>query len=279
MAVTKPFVEGPDYVARTRMATEMVRKLAENRFNFDAVPQVYARDSRADVLSKEIVHIFDGQRVTRVGRLVIGGVGEYFNLMGPIPSDSAIKITDGSLIETVNRQLGGGGIHDHPDYRNLREVQEVEFFNYGMFHTLEELVHWMLVHETGCYPSTLQHVIREFARGRILQNYMYRANRRARMPDQPVIMQAACMSYSFPSRVMEWMDRPLFGGLAKETMHVETLLTLGPSDASHPHLELVGEGKVEFCHQLFHARQFMGTTGKDGTRAPGVPEERPKAKA
>jgi len=276
MAVVRPFVQGPDYVARTRQATEVVQKLAGNRWNFDVAPEVYARNSRADVLSKELVHIFDGRRVIRVGRLVIGGVGEYFNLMGPIPSDSAIKITDARLLEAVNAQLGGSGIQDHPDYKNLKNVQEVEFFNYGMFHTLEELVHWLLVHETGCYPSTLQHVVREFARGRIVQNYMYRANLRSKVPDEPVIMQARCMSYTFPSSVMEWMDRPLFGGLAKETMHVETLLTLSPTDASHPHLQLVGEGRVEFGHQLFYARQFMGTTGKDGTRGPGAPEETAK---
>lgn len=276
MAVVRPFVQGPEYVARTREATALVQKLVENRWNFDSVPAVYARNSQADVLSKELVHIFDGRRVTRVGRLVIGGVGEYFNLMGPIPSDSQIRITDSRLLKAVNAQLGGSGIQDHPDYKNLRNVQEVDFFNYGMFHTLEELVHWLLVHETGCFPSTLQHVVREFARGRMVQNYMYRANLRGKRPEAPVIMQARCMSYSFPSTVMEWMDRPLFGGLAKETMHVETLLTLSPSDASHPHLELTGEGKVEFGHQLFYARQFMGTTGKDGTRGPGVPEEAPR---
>ena len=277
MAVTRPFVQGPEYVARTRHATEVVGKLSKNDWNFDAAPEVYARNSKADVLSKELVHIFDGKHVTRVGRLVIGGVGEYFNLMGPIPSDSAIKITDARLLDAVNSQLGCAGIQDHPNYKNLKCVQEVEFFNYGMFHTLEELIHWLLVHETGCYPSTLQHVVREFARGRIVQNYMYRANLKSKIPKEPVIMQARCMSYSFPSSVMEWMDRPLFGGLAKETMHVETLLTLSPTDMSHPHLELIGEGKVEFGHQLFYARQFMGTTGKDGTRGPGVSEEMPKA--
>src|SRR3954452_10005584 len=114
MAVVRPFVQGPDYVARTRQATEVVQKLAGNRWNFDVAPEVYARNSRADVLSKELVHIFDGRRVIRVGRLVLGGVGEYFNLMGPIPSDSAIKITDARLLEDVNAQLGGSGIQDHP---------------------------------------------------------------------------------------------------------------------------------------------------------------------
>lgn len=273
MAVTRPFVEGPTFARLVREAETLVRELADSDWSFDSVPQVYARDSRADVLSKELVHIFDGQRVTRVGRLVIGGVGEYFNLMGPIPADSTIKITDGLLLEAVNRQLGCSGLEDHPDYPGLGCVQEVEFFNYGTFHTLGELVLWLLVHETGCYPSTLQHVAREFQRGRVVQNYMYRANAPAPERGMPIIMQAQCMTYSFPSTTMEWMDKPLYGGLARETMHVETLLTPEPTDIAHPHLELVSEGRVEYGHQQYFARRFMGTTPKDGVRGPGVPEE------
>jgi hypothetical protein len=39
-------------------------------------------------MGKEAVHMFDGRTMTRVGRLVLGGVGEHFNLMGTFASDS-----------------------------------------------------------------------------------------------------------------------------------------------------------------------------------------------
>lgn len=273
MAVQTPFVEGPRFASLVRETENVVKTLSKNGWDFDAAPQVYAKDSRADVLAKEMIHIFDGRRVTRVGRLVMGGVGQAFNLMGPIPADSSIRVADASILDSVADQLGCSTKFEHPDFGALDCAEHVEFFNYGTFQSLREMVHWLLVHDTGCFPSTLQHVVREFARGRVVQNYLYRPSRTPRDPSVPHVMQAQCLMFSFPSSVMEWMDRPLYGGLAKNTVHAETLLTTEPSCVSHPHLPLVEEGVVEFGHQVYHARRFEGITPKDGVRGPGVAAE------
>ena len=77
----------------------------------------------------------------------------------------------------------------------------------------------------------------------------------------------------FPSRVVEWMDKPLYGGLAKDTLHVETLLTLKPSRVSHPYLPLTGEAKIRLNGTAYYLKRFSGKTPKEGLRGPGVPEE------
>ncbi len=263
MAVRLPLVQGPDHVKLARAATDKLNLLRKSNWDFNKVPGVYARDSKADVVSKEMVHIFDGQRMTRVGRLVMGGIGSAFNLMGPIPSDSEIKMTDATLLDAVSRQLGTRGMRDHPDYEKIAGAQEVEFYNYGTFYTLDEMVFWLLLREAGCYPSTLAHMVDEFARGKVVQNYMFKPTRMPKVDGAPMLMQGRCMTYSFPSDAVQWMERPLYGGFAKDTMHVETLLTRGPSDVSHPYLELTETGMIEFGHQRLYARRFVGTTPKD----------------
>lgn len=271
MAVRRPSVEGPAFAKRLRDISEKVRFLEGKSWDFAHLPEVFAKDNVADVLAKDLVHIFDGKRMTRLGRLVMGGVGSHFNLMGPIPSDSRIQITDDTVIDGVHRQLGSNGLEDLAEYRKLGKPQNVEFFNYGMFYSLGQMVTWLLVHEAGCFPSTMENIVRHFARGDVVQNYMYAPP----MPSlkKPVVMQARCMSLSFPTTAVEWMDRPLFGGLSRETIHVETLLTIDKTDVSHPYLELESEGQLFLGGQQYHFRRFAGTSQKEGVRGAGVPEE------
>jgi hypothetical protein len=255
-----------------------IARLEKGNWNFKAAPQVFAKRAAADVVAKELVHIFDGRTVTRVGRLVMGGVGTHFNLMGPMHSDAKLMVTNSDLIDSVNRQLGSKGLEDLPAYVKLINKfgppQAVDFYNYGIFHTLKDLVFWLLLHRAGCFPSTLEHMVREFAAGKVVQNDMYAPTRPSFDVRRPVLMAGACLMVSFPSTVMEWMDKPLFGGVAKETVHVETLLTLDKSDLSHPYLPLVGESRIRQGHQTYHLRRFAGVTPKDGLRGPGVPQER-----
>lgn len=279
MAVERPFVEGPDWIDVVREATELVNKLEANNWDFETVPQAFARKASADVVAKEVLHIHDGYTMTRMGHLVMGGVGHAFNLMGPIPPDSRFTVGDSAPLQSVKRQLGSSGLEDLDEYRQLErrysKLQRVEFFNYGAFYTLRDLVFWLLVHDAGCFPSTLEAMVRHFAAGHIIQNDMYMPSVPARDGDRPALMTTgACMMVQFPSSVVEWMDKPLFGGLAEDTVHVEYLLTPGPTDVSHPYLPLVAESKVRLNYQDYYVRTFSGVTPKDALRGPGIPPEK-----
>ncbi|HEX7975106.1 MAG TPA: hypothetical protein VF498_11910 [Anaerolineales bacterium] len=263
---------------RVRLAEDVVRKLEANNWDFDSAPEIFAEKSQADVLAKEIVHIHDGQMMTRVGRLVMGGVGEMFNLMGPIPSNSTFKVTSTHLIDEINQQLGTEGLRELPEFRSLGTPERVEFFNYTNFYQLRDLVFWAILYGSGAYPSTFEHMARHFAGGEVVQNVMYRSSSRSLDETKPKVMMSSGLTVSFPSKVVEWMDKPLFGGLAKETMHVEYLLTPKPSKVSHPYLPLTGEAVVEYCHQRYYLRRFAGVTPKDGLRGPGVPPEHARRK-
>jgi len=280
MAVNRPFVEGPDWVVAVREATELVNKLEANNWDFDAVPQVFARKAAADVVAKEVLHIHDGRTMTRFGHLLMGGVGQAFNLMGPIPSDSRFMVTDSTMLDELRKHIGGKHVEDLAEFHKLRdrysEIQRVKFFNYGAFYTLRDLVFWLLVHDAGCFPSTLETMVRHFAAGHIVQNSMYAPAKPSQDGDKPALMTTgACMMVQFPSSVVEWMDKPLFGGLAQDTVHIEYLLTPEPSDVSHPYLPLVGESKARLGYQDYYMRMFSGVTPKDALRGPGVPPEQP----
>jgi len=283
MAVNRPFVEGPEWITLVRNATKLVNKLEANNWDFDAVPQAFARKAAADVVAKEVLHIHDGHTMTRMGHLVMGGVGGAFNLMGPIPSDSRFMVTDSTALNEVKKNLGSRGLDDLEEYHKLTarygELQTVKFFNYGAFYTLRDLVFWLLVHDAGCFPTTLETMVRHFAAGHVVQNDMYMPARPSKDRERPALMTTgACMMVQFPSTVIEWMDKPMFGGLAEDTVHVEYLLTLQPTDVSHPYLPLVGEGKVRLGYQDYYQRTFAGVTPKDALRGPGVPAEKPTKK-
>jgi hypothetical protein len=280
MAVNRPFVEGPDWVVAVREATELVNKLEANNWDFDAVPQVFARKAAADVVAKEVLHIHDGRTMTRFGHLLMGGVGQAFNLMGPIPSDSRFMVTDSAMLDELRKHIGGKHVEELDEFHKIRhrygEIQRVKFFNYGAFYTLRDLAFWLLVHDAGCFPSTLETMVRHFAAGHIVQNSMYSPARPSREGDKPALMTTgACLMVQFPSSVVEWMDKPLFGGLAEDTVHIEYLLTIEPSEVSHPYLRLVGESKARLGYQDYYLRMFSGVTPKDALRGPGVPPEQP----
>ncbi len=219
------------------------------------------------------MHVHDGQRMTRLGYLVMGGVGEQFNLMGPIPANSQFRIGGGGIIREIHRQLGTKGLQEIPEFQELGRPEHIEFYNYSNFFQLRDLAHWLVLHGAGCFPSTLEIMVRHFAAGNIVQNNMYRPRRPSVDIKRPAIMQAACMSVSFPSDVVEWMDKPIFGGLKPDTIHIEYLLTPEPSQVSHPYLDLIGEGEVTYDRRHYYVRRFVGITPKDGLRGLDVPPE------
>jgi hypothetical protein len=265
-------VEGPDFARRVEHAEKVVQTLQNNRWDFaSAAEDIFAKDASADVIGKEIAVIFDGDSVTRVGRLVMGGHGTHFNLMGPIPPNSIFKMADSDLLDSITHQTGSEGVWDFPEMQRYGHAQKVDFYNYTFFYQLRDLLFWSVLHGSGCFPSTLEHMKRQFAAGQIVQNLVYNAN--VAHAGQPVIMQARCMSVSFASKVVEWMDRPLYGGFAKDTVHLEYLLTPTASKVSHPYLPLVDEGKIEYRNQKYYIRRFGGVTPKQGVRGPDVKEE------
>lgn len=273
MRVARPSVEGVEMVNVIRAASEKIRTLEGNQWNFSAVPEVFAKDPYADVLAKELVHIHDGQTMTRIGRLYMGGTGRHFNLMGPIPPDAIFRVGATDALEQVNVQLKSRGLRDLKEFRALGKAQPVEFFNYTLFYTLRDLVFWSLVHDAGVFPSGLEIMARHFAAGNVVQNSLYSPKTPSQNKRAPALMVSGCLMLQFPSTVVEWMDKPIYGGLARETIHVESLLTLKPSSVSHPYLPLVRESKVTLRGKRYYARRFAGITPKDGVRGPGVPAE------
>src|SRR5579862_5250004 len=109
MALNRPAVSGPEFARIVADASAKVDKLEASNWDFDQVPEIFARKQHADVLGKDAIHLHDGRTMTRVGRLVLGGVGTHFNLMGSIPSDATFKVatefTDHALGE-LKRQVG-----------------------------------------------------------------------------------------------------------------------------------------------------------------------------
>lgn len=273
MALRRPSVEGPDFVRLVRQTDEIIQKLEANRFDFATVPEVFAKDAAADVFAKEIVHIHDGKFMSRYGRLIMGGVGSRFNLMGPIPPNATLKISPNTVLEDVNRQLKSKGLRDLPEYRKLGRVEEIEFFNYEIFYTLRDLAFWLVLHDAGSFPSSLEVMVRHIAAGNIVQSNQYSPAKPATNPKKPAMMAANGLTVRFRTDVIEWMDKPIYGGLAKDTIHVETLVTLKKTDVSHPYLPLKGEGKLKLDGRSYFYRRFAGITPKDGLRGPNVRAE------
>jgi hypothetical protein len=89
----------------------------------------------ADVVAKEIVHVFDGETMTRYGRLIMGAAaGRTFNLMGLIPADSQPRVTSDhtrSVLKTVEKQTRARGLEDLKEYRAFSDIQDVEFWRFS----------------------------------------------------------------------------------------------------------------------------------------------------
>lgn len=273
MLVMRPSVEGPDFAKLVRHSTDLVSQLEANSFDFNAIPEFFAKKATADVFAKEIVHVFDGKTLTRYGRLIMGGIGSHFQLMGPIPPNAALRISSTAILDEVNRKLKSKGLNDLPEYRALGKMEEVEFYNYEIFYTLSDLAFWLILHQAGSFPSSLEVVVRHMAAGNLVQSNMYAPRKPSTNSKKRALMIANGLTVQYKTNVMEWMDKPIFGGLAKDTIHVETLLTTRKSDVSHPYLPLVREGKIEVAERNYFYRRFAGITPKDGLRGPGVKPE------
>jgi hypothetical protein len=273
MTLRRPSVEGPDFFKLVRQTNETVLRLEQNSWDFKSVPEIFAKDAAADVYAKEIVHIHDGETMSRYGRLVMGGVGTEFNLMGPIPPNAELRVSHSDVLETVNRQLKSKGLEDIPEFRKLGKLQNVEFYNYEFFYTLRDLVFWLVLHDAGSFPSSLEVMVRHMAAGNVVQSNRYSPHKPSKNRLKPALMSVTGLTVQFPSPVIEWMDKPIFGGLAKDTIHVETLLTLKPTDVSHPYLPLQREGKLRLRDRKFYYRRFVGITPKDGLRGPNISPE------
>ncbi len=273
MALTSSPVRGPEFAERVLRAEEIVRKAEETDWDFEATPEIFAKESQADVIAKEIAIVHDGHRQTIIGNLVIAGIGSRFNLMGPVQPDSEFKIKPTSLLSDLARQLGEGDVTAFLNRTAYDKPVEVDFHNYTNFYTLRDLVFWHLVQGSGCFPTALEHMKRHFALGKVVQNNVYETPFVGRDRAKPVVMQARCMSVAHNTRVVEWMDKPLFGGLEQDTFHVEYLLTPGRSRLSHPYLTLADEARVEYGGIRWHVRKFTGATPKEGLRGPAIPPE------
>jgi hypothetical protein len=285
MALNRPAVGGPDFVKIVADASAKVDKLEASNWDFNQVPEIFARKQHADVLAKEAVHLHDGRTMTRVGRLVLGGVGTHFNLMGAVPSDATFKVaTDytSHVIGEVHKQAGHKGLGDLPEYQEVEskygKAEDVEFSNYGMFPRVKDLVLWLLVHDAGCFPSTLETIVRRFALGNVIQNNMYFTKHPSADPERPAVMRSPGLLVQFPSKVVEWMEQPIYGGLTDKTIKVEHLLTVTPTKVSHPYLPLVLESKVRIVDQDYYLRTFSGSSPKEALRGPGVAQEGPQGK-
>lgn len=275
MALRRPSVEGPDFFNFVRQANDLTQKLEASSWDFDKVPEVFAKDAAADVVAKEIVHIHDGKTMTRFGRLVMGGVGRQFNLMGPIPPNASLRISYRGVLEEVNRQLKSKGLSDLPEFRKLGKTQDVEFYNYEIFYTTRDLIFWLILHDAGSFPSSLEVMVRHIAAGNIVQSNRYAPTKPSKDLGKPALMSATGLMVQFPTPVVEWMDKPIYGGLAKDTIHVETLLTTKPTEVSHPYLPLKREGKLTLDNRKYYYRRFVGVTPKDGLRGPHISAEKP----
>jgi hypothetical protein len=270
-----PSVEGPGFARKVIEARELTDKLEKSNWDFDLVPKVYAKNSRADVLAKELVFVHDGAQETIHGRLVTGGFGTRFNLMGPVQSDSVFRIAASSIFDVVKKQTKTNGLREIKEFRELPKAEPVELYNYTNFFSLRDLVFWHILYGVGTYPSTLMIMAKNFPLGKIIQNSMYMPSKPPADKTKPKIMTFDRLVVSFPTKQVEWMEQPLYGGLVRETMQAEYLITLKESKVSHPYLQPAKEGKIRWQGKSWYYRYFVGTTPKDGVTGPGMgPETR-----
>src|SRR5947208_3310997 len=100
----------------------------------------------------------------------------------------------------LNRPAVGG-----PEFTRIvtEEAEKVEFSNYGLFYRLRDLVQWLLVHDAGCFPSTLESIVRRFAQGNVVQNNMYSTKAPSHDPEKPSLMRSPGLLIQFPAKAIE----------------------------------------------------------------------------
>jgi hypothetical protein len=264
-----------DIRARIMHAEDVVRQLEANNWDFDSAPEVYAKNSRADVLAKEVAIFFDGRRETMIGKLVTAGIGTHFNLMGGNNIDSEFMSRPNTVLEDINKQLGTASLREIPEFARIPTPQQIYFYNRTKFFQLRDMIFWLVLHEAGAFPSSLEIMKRHFAAGKAIHNNMYRPPRPSPDDHEPTYMtnEGSDLFLSFPTDVIQFMEPSVYGGLVTETMHIEYLLTLQPTSMSHPHLPLDGEATVNIGGQQWYLRRFIGIAPKVGVRGPDVPAE------
>jgi hypothetical protein len=265
-------VEGPEFVERVVRAEGVVQKLARSKWDFGAVPELFARRASCDVAAKEIVSVFDGRVQTRFGRLVMKGAGgSVFNLMSP-ESPRAIHVQGRpKAFDQVNRQVGSKGLADLDEFDGMRPLQRVDLYNPEVFRQPRDMVFWSALHGCGLFPTGFEDLSKRMRTGDVVRNLLFAPAVR-KGDDDPLFMEAYS-TVRFPTKVVEWMPKPLYGGMSPDTLHVDTLLTTEPEDVAHPYLDLVAEGRVKLGDRPYHMRRFAGISPKDATRGPKVPPE------
>lgn len=278
-----PFLraEGPEFLDQVERTNQMVTRLEDAAWDFEAVPDLFARASAAcDVAAKEIVTVFDGDMQTRWGRLVIKGAGARFNLMS---HESPLAFYVGArptVFSQVNRQVGSNGLHDFDEFAEMDPAQQVEFYNPTVFYQLRDVVFWNNLNGFQLFPSGFEDVRRQFAAGNVIRNVLFRPGAPSMTAweidveeeRRPIFMEGFS-GVQFPTRVVEWMPKPLYGGMSTHALHVETLLTAEETDVAHPYLDLVAVGRIRLDDTAYFMRRFMGISQKDALRGPGVPPE------
>lgn len=268
MALESPSVEGPEFAERVRQAEETTSKLQANRFDFDAAPEIFNVRAACGIAAKEIILIHDGRIQTTYGRLVMKGVGEVFQLNSP---SSALNVTlpgRPEIFAQVNKQVGNRGLEDLEDFQSFRDIQDITFINPTNFYQPRDLVFWASLYGCGLLPSGFQELSRHLAAGKVVTGMLFFPGRPSRNGEE--IHVQGFTGKQFPTPVVEWIPTPLFGGLTNEALHVETLLTLDPTDLTHPVLSLVAEGRVVVGDRRYYMRRFVGKSPKQGVRGPGV---------
>lgn len=267
-------VEGPEFADRVRRADEVTRKLERSRWDFDSAPEVFSRDAACDVAAKEIVSIFDGRVQTRYGRLVMKGVGTRFNLMSHESPRTVYLGARPDVFAEINKQVGSEGLRDFEEFRRIDSLQRIELYNPNVFYQLRDVVFWSVLNQCGLFPTGFEDISKQLTSGNVIRNLLFAPGRPTEDRAKPIFMEGFA-AVQFPTEVVEWMPKPLFGGMTTESFHVDTLLTVEPTDLSHPYLDLVAEGTVVFGDRKYHMRRFAGISPKDATRGPGVPAEGP----
>ena len=159
MVVRSP-VRGPDFTRQVEFAQAVVEKAQSLDWEFGKVPELFAMDSRADVVAKELVIVHDGHRQTLIGHLVMAGIGSRFNLMGPLQPDAEFKIKPNSLLEDLGDVFGYGELEDYLEGTGYDRPVDVDYFNHTMFFTLRDMIFWHVLNGSGGFPSSLEHMKR-----------------------------------------------------------------------------------------------------------------------
>ncbi|HZY30451.1 MAG TPA: hypothetical protein VFF86_02305 [Candidatus Methylomirabilis sp.] len=277
MPIPRPSVEGPAFAERVRKAEELTQQLAAGQWDFKLAPQLFGRPAACDVFAKEIVNIHDGHVQRRLGRLVMKGAGAVFQLNSP---SSALGRTLGniesSVFDKINQQLGSKGLADLPDFAEVDRLQHVEFYDPTNFYQVRDLIFWSVLHECGLSPSGLEDFATHLAAGEVVRSLLFRPASPTEDLRHAIFMQGFT-GVEFPTPVVQWIPKPIYGGVSPQTLHIDTLLTLDQTNLSHPYLDLVAEGSLAFEGRRYYMRRFAGVSPKIGLRGPDVPPEGAKA--